>query len=315
MSAGERSVRALAPCKVNPHLEILGRRADGYHELDTTMLALELCDEVELRASERPGIEVLVEGPFATADIPRDERNLAAAAAEFVLSSARDEGRARGVAGWTLRLVKRVPSRAGLGGGSSDAAAAMLAAETLLAHPLGARGDERLAQLGSDCVFFRRATSTGFARCLGRGERVEPRPLPAADLHAVVVAPDFGTSTADVYAAFAARLSAPEAGSRLQPARRPPDAPLAGAPPFNRLEEAALAALPALRTWRAVLDSIPDARWCLSGSGSSFFSLCADVGQAREAETGLRRALRDRGWEPRGLWTLRASGWGARIAP
>ena len=75
----------LAPAKVNLWLRVLGRRADGFHELDTGMLALDLADELEVEPRAEPGIELAVEGPFASPDVPRDERNLAWRAARLAL--------------------------------------------------------------------------------------------------------------------------------------------------------------------------------------------------------------------------------------
>src|SRR5262249_55538003 len=116
MSIAGRTVRVLAPAKVNPWLEVLGRRSDGYHELDTVMVALDLADVVEARAVDRPGIRIAVDGPFASADVPRDATNLAAAAAQRVLSAALDACAIDRGVGLEFGLTKNVPSRAGLGG-------------------------------------------------------------------------------------------------------------------------------------------------------------------------------------------------------
>jgi 4-diphosphocytidyl-2-C-methyl-D-erythritol kinase len=105
-------VRALAPAKVNLWLQLRGRRADGYHELDSGLLALELADGLEARVRHEAGVRLEIEGPFATPDVPADERNLAWRAAAAALEAL---GERRGIA---LRLVKNVPSQSGLGAGS-----------------------------------------------------------------------------------------------------------------------------------------------------------------------------------------------------
>ena len=115
-------VRLFSPAKLNLDLRALERRSDGYRELDTEMVLLDLGDELELARSSEPGVRLSLEGPALTDDIPSDERNLAVRAAQRVLAEGGAEG---GSAGLDLRLLKRVPSGAGLGGGSSNAAAAL----------------------------------------------------------------------------------------------------------------------------------------------------------------------------------------------
>jgi 4-diphosphocytidyl-2-C-methyl-D-erythritol kinase len=278
-------VRVAAPAKVNLSLAVLGRRPDGFHEVDTRMLALELADELALTRTRRPGVQLSLRGPFASADIPADESNLAARAASEVLRLC---GAQEGIA---IELEKRIPSGAGLGGGSSDAAAAWIAAATLLGlDPRSPAAESALAALGSDCVFFWKASDTGFARCLGRGERVEVQPVPASPRCVALVVPDIACPTAAVYAAFRGRAD-------LE----------------NDLEPAALAAVPGLRAWRKALDSCGETRWQLSGSGSSFFAPHDDPARA-QAELGRVEArLRERGLAPRGAWISRARGRGAEI--
>ena len=160
------SVSLIAPAKVNLVLEIVGRREDGYHDLDTVMTTIDLADRVRLRASDR--LDVRIEGRDAPAIEPGAEANgeLAAAAARALAAAA---GREPGVA---IEVEKRVPVAAGLGGGSSDAAAVLRGLNRLwgLEWPLG-RLSQVAASLGSDVPFFLHG---GTARCRGRGELVEP---------------------------------------------------------------------------------------------------------------------------------------------
>ncbi|MCC7011493.1 MAG: 4-(cytidine 5'-diphospho)-2-C-methyl-D-erythritol kinase [Planctomycetes bacterium] len=307
------SVHACAPCKVNPYLEVVRRRADGYHELETTLLALDLEDRLHVRATRSGRTTLRVFGEFAAPDIPSDERNLALAAADFARRFALDCGAASGALGLELELEKRIPSQAGLGGGSSDAAAALLAVEHLLGIDCGAEGERALARLGSDCVFFHRARSTGYARCTGRGEIVEPWPAVPEGLSALLVTPECGASTAAVYAALSARLRGAETPATLTHDFRRPDAPLVGAPLFNRLEEAALAAIPSLRPWRRLLDMAAPSTFRLAGSGASFFALVASLSEAQALRSLVESELRRAGLTPRGLWAVRAAGHGARV--
>ncbi|MHC4339573.1 MAG: 4-(cytidine 5'-diphospho)-2-C-methyl-D-erythritol kinase, partial [Planctomycetota bacterium] len=166
-----------APAKLNLCLEVLGRRPDGYHEIDSVFAAIDLCDTVRLERSD--AIRLTVHGEAA----PEDDTNLAWRAAE-----------ALGV-GASISLEKRIPAGAGLGGGSSDAAAVLLGLDRL--YGLGT-GRERLLEialgLGADVPFF---LTGGTARCRGVGERVEPLP-PAPGRRYLLVIPALVTSTQDV---------------------------------------------------------------------------------------------------------------------
>ena len=315
-ASGDRSggpwIRALAPAKVNPYLEVLRRRPDGFHEVDTVMLALDLCDVVEVRARREPGVSIELFGPQATADVPADGRNLASRATLAVLERA-------GVAdrrGLELRLEKRVPSQAGLGGGSSDAAAAVLAAERALGIELA--GDERvelLAELGSDCVFFVRAAATGLARCTGRGERVTPLPAVRQPWTIGVLVPELRCPTAAVYGALEFPLWDSGAVPTFKQGIFEKSVAAVQRSLFNRLEEPALRAVPGLRPWRALLDSDPEHRFQLSGSGSAFFGIFGRWEDARAVLEEIAAEGRRRGLPSRGVWCSRPLGSGAVLRP
>ncbi len=167
MSSGTLVLRA--PAKINLALEITGHREDGYHNIDTVMLTIDLADEVRL--TPNVGLDVQLRGPQAAGIDVGDD--LAGRAARALAEAAGRAPDAR------IEVTKRIPSAAGLGGGSSDAGAVLRGLNRLwgLDWPL-----ERLsavaASLGSDVPFF---LHCGAARCTGRGERVEPlrdlRPL------------------------------------------------------------------------------------------------------------------------------------------
>ena len=167
-----RRVRVRAPAKVNLSLAVLGRRPDGFHELDTVLMALAFGDVLEVSERADEAFELVVRGP-AAAGVPSDGSNLALRAAAALSVLARSRGPApRGV---RIELEKHVPPAAGLGGGSSDAAAAALACAALWGlDPDAPEVLAVLAELGSDCPFFMAARKSGLARCTGRGERVEP---------------------------------------------------------------------------------------------------------------------------------------------
>lgn len=270
-------VRLFSPAKLNLELRALERRADGYRELDTEMVLLDFGDELELARRPEPGVRLTLAGPALTADIPDDERNLAVRAAQRVLAEHAARG---GSGGLELHLLKRVPSGAGLGGGSSNAAAALRGALELC----GLEGDpafggswraDVLAELGSDTVFFEAARDTGRARCTGRGEVVEPlEPLPP-DARFQLATPEFHAGTAGVYGRLGERRSA---GS---------DALAHTGSETNDLAAAAFDLEPRLAELQSALGSA----WQLTGSGSTFFK--------RGAGTDAERAAH--AWR---LWTL-----------
>ncbi len=303
-------VRALAPAKVNLWLDVLLRGDDGYHQVDTGMVALDLCDALEARASPEPGVRLEVFGRCASSDVPPDARNLASRAAAAYLEKV---GSARGI---ELRLEKRVPSRSGLGAGSADAAAALLACERACGQALDDDAAcDLLTALGADCVFFRRAASTGFGVCTGRGEQVEAPPSPASGWTLAVLVPDVGASTAEVYRALARPLSRPRVPSRVRGDLFELSVEAGRGLLSNDLERAALEAVPGLAPWRALLDAEGAAHFQMSGSGTGFFGLYRDPEEADRCLTTLAERARARGLAPRGAWLARPAGSGARRAP
>jgi 4-diphosphocytidyl-2-C-methyl-D-erythritol kinase len=303
-------VRVHAPAKVNLWLDVLARRADGFHEIDTGLVALEWGDEAAARARNAPGVELSVEGPAASADVPRDGTNLAARAAALALEAL---GARTGI---ELRLTKRVPSRAGLGAGSSDAAASLLAVEAVLGRSLPESvARELLASLGSDCVFFRDAALTGFARCTGRGERVEPLDGGGVEWSVVLLVPEMGAETAKVYAELISPLSAPSAPITVRSRALHLEEPALRGMLSNGLERAALRAIPGLALWRELLDDHTGAHFRLSGSGSSFFGLFRTPQEAARCRSILDSAARARALHPRALHTTRLAGRGVTRLP
>jgi 4-diphosphocytidyl-2-C-methyl-D-erythritol kinase len=296
----------LAPCKVNLFLEVERKRDDGYHELETVLLALDRADRIAVRVVERapgaPPVALTLSGPGATPDVPLDGQNLAWRAAEAVHALARERYAALERRALRRELEKRLPSPAGRGGGSADAAGAAFAAATAL----GLDADDpalvaALARLGSDCPFFLAARSSGLAVGRGRGERIEVAPAPRTPWALAVIVPDVACATPAVYGA----LRVPAACDR-RPLFAPHELfalPLEDARRalFNRLEEAALASHPELVPWRELLDRTDGAHFRLCGSGAGFFGMFASVAAAEEALGALvaRAKARDLGLRAR----------------
>jgi 4-diphosphocytidyl-2-C-methyl-D-erythritol kinase len=175
-----------AHAKVNLFLRILAREPSGYHQIETAFTLLELADELEARRADS-GVALEVNGP----DLGPVEENLAVRAAGAVLAAT---GNRFGVA---LRLTKRIPVRAGLGGGSSDAAAALHAVNALAGNAVPRHELLHLAaRLGADVAFC--ASGAPLALAWGRGERLFRLPAPPA-APALVAVPPIAVATPDAY--------------------------------------------------------------------------------------------------------------------
>lgn len=285
-------VTIFSPAKINLCLAVTGRRADGFHDLVSVAAPLEFGDELEAW-SEEPG-----EGTEAGAerfrlecdatDVPADGTNLVLRAAKLFAATTGWTGGAR------FRLRKRIPVGAGLGGGSSNAVAALRALHELS----GARADAAqlaamAAQLGSDCALF---LSGAPVVMRGRGERVTE--LPAAAVarlrgrRVLVFKPGFGISTPWAYGRLVARggdyLSAAEAERRLA-AWLDSDAP-AEEILFNTMEPAAFEKYLALPVLLEALRRDHGLAARMSGSGSACFALLADGQDAAPATATIRAA-------------------------
>lgn len=270
---------ARCPAKINLGLRVLGRREDGYHEIATLFQAIDLWDDLEARPSE--GLELDCDDPA----IPSDGSNLVLRAAKLLQS-------VRGLpgSGARLSLRKRIPSGGGLGGGSSDAAGALLLLARLWSVPAAAVDLAPLAaELGADVTFFLHG---GTAIGSGRGERIEPVPFPGT-LHLVLGFPPFRLVTAEVYAGLGARLTA-----RRNDVSLPSLFPKYGSlndfgAAVNDLEEAAFEGRPDLGLFRDALRSAGARPAMLSGSGSSVFGVFADAGTAGSARDAMAGEFRE----------------------
>lgn len=260
-------VTALAFAKVNLSLRVLGRRDDGYHELDTVFQTVGLADRLTVTAADVLSLEV------SDPSVPSGPANLVWKAAEALRAATGFSG------GAEIRLEKRIPSAGGLGGGSSDAAVTLVALARLWGLSLSSGALEDLAAaLGSDVPFF---LTGGTARGTGRGERIEPLP-DAPPRGVLLVLPPFGASTPDVFRALGATGLTP-------------GAPLLNlaAEDRNDLEPAAEALFPMLETMRRAVAATGALRARMSGSGSTLFGLYPDVAAAAAARVAL--SARDAG--------------------
>ena len=274
------------PAKINLGLRVLRRREDGFHEIVTLFQAIDLWDE--LSAVDDDALSLTVEGEPA----PSDDTNL-------VVRAARLLGTGRGA---RLRLVKRIPVGAGLGGGSSDAAGALVLLSRLWGLSLDGRALAALgAELGSDVSFF---LAGGTAIGTGRGERIEPLP-PIGQRPVLLGHPPFALATAAVYAALGAALTPELDGvtvSRLfVKFAEGNDFALA----TNDLEAPAFAMRGELRSFRDALSRTGAEVALLSGSGSTVFGMYGAGTELTAIADELRGAFP--GWRVRASRTI-ASG-------
>jgi len=276
-----------APAKLNLFLEVLGKRADGYHDLETVMVAINLFDtlilneessgEITLRCQHAGAI--LSRTNRARDEVPETRDNLVVRAAELLRSRC---GVQRGV---HIDLIKRIPAAAGMAGGSSDAAAVMFALNLIWKLGLSEIELRRLAsEIGSDVCFF--LSSASAATCRGRGEILEPCPLPLR-LYFVVARPDSGLSTALVY-----RHCRPEAEPRgareLLQALQRGDLQRASQQLRNSLQPPAESLNADVRQLKEEFSRLPVLGHMMTGSGTAYFGLCQNRQSAMTAAARLR---------------------------
>ncbi|HSW47386.1 MAG TPA: 4-(cytidine 5'-diphospho)-2-C-methyl-D-erythritol kinase [Phycisphaerae bacterium] len=265
-----------APAKINWTLRVLRRRDDGYHDIESLVSTVSLHDDLAFSPRHDARFVLTCDNP----SVPTDESNLICRAATLLQSHAPPAA-----TGWNCRLSKRIPVGGGLGGGSSNGAAALIALNQLWS--LG-WSKERLmaaaAVLGSDVPFF---ILGGTAVIAGRGEQVRPTALPWHGC-IVLMMPAFPISTAAVYRAW--RPSEPP-----NPVERPAADPSVAVnwikQAYNMLEEPAMRVCPALAELIGQAAKLIDRPVRISGSGSTLFTAYDSEPQAREAADLLNRQL------------------------
>jgi 4-diphosphocytidyl-2-C-methyl-D-erythritol kinase len=266
--AGRDSLVLAAPAKLNLFLEILRKRPDGYHDLESLMVAVDLFDTIEFRNISRGEVTLVCDPPTLSTGPDNLVMQAARALREHV---------GRSDLGAAIRLTKRIPTQAGLGGGSSDAAVALLALNRLWKLALTREElDDMASRIGSDVAFFLNPTA---AWCTGRGERIAAESSGRA-LDFVLVAPSIGLATAAVYRRLAVP-EAPVAGGEIRRAFRQGDPEAVGRSLFNRLEQPAFALAPELELMRRRLSGLAPRGAMMSGSGSALFAVCRDREEAR----------------------------------
>ena len=267
MTAPPRSLRLEAFAKVNRSLVVLGRRADGFHEIETLLETVDLSDEISIE--EADGLSLSCSDP----SLPSGEENLVLRAARLLAGESGTRSGAR------IHLCKRIPAGGGLGGGSSDAASTLLGLSALWHLGLTADALAPLAaRIGSDVPFF---LVGGRGRGSGRGERIEPLPdAPAETL--LLLFPPFGMPTADVYKALRAPGLTPPGRGALS------ESPAPGIlPDRNDLEPAAESLRPELGALRRLLADAGARSARMSGSGSTLFGVFGTPGEASRAAAAL----------------------------
>ena len=274
-----------APAKLNLYLHLTGRREDGYHLIDSLFAFADVGDEIDVAADN--SLSLVVEGPFAAAIDGAADDNLVLRAARALAAVVQAQGGA--LPGARIRLVKNLPVAAGIGGGSADAAAVLLALVELWAVAISEADLRTLALgLGADVPACLAGAPVAVS---GIGEVLHP----AVDLppvHAVLANPNVPLATAPVFKAFAA------AGSRFSapaPLHVPPAdaAALAAAMALrgNDLEGPARTIVPEVGQVLAALAALPGALLArMSGSGATCFALFASADQARAAADLLQVA-------------------------
>jgi 4-diphosphocytidyl-2-C-methyl-D-erythritol kinase len=281
------AVHVTAPAKINLYLEVLGKRPDGYHAIETVMLAVELIDELTLDADPSGHVSLTCDQP----ELSTGPDNLVLKAAHLLQQRT---GCRRGA---SIRLTKRIPWAAGLGGGSSDAASALAGLNEL--WELGLSTDQLVllgAELGSDVPFFFHPPA---ALCTGRGEVVKRAPVGMA-FDIVLVKPPMGLSTAEVYRELGSH--ALRGNQNLVPTQSvgtqsvleglaEGNVEKLGQSLHNRLQAPAVKLCPIVAELLQRLRAAGVAGSLMSGSGSALFALCRDKREAERVAADLLSGL------------------------
>ncbi|HEA67606.1 MAG TPA: 4-(cytidine 5'-diphospho)-2-C-methyl-D-erythritol kinase [Desulfobacterales bacterium] len=271
-------MRLLAPAKINLFLQVTGKRPDGYHDLVTIMSCIGLYDTITLSFDTRE-IRVICDDP----GIPEDESNLAHRAASLFIGSLREPpgNKAKGV---KIFIDKQIPIGAGLGGGSSDAAAVFLGLNRYYGHPFSRSEVMRIGfEVGADVPFFIFGKP---ALVQGAGEKLEPfkglKPY-----RVLLVYPGFSVSTAEVYGKFNFGLTKSEKQHKNNPfIKQDFDAESHFR---NDLEQVTAAEYPDILIIKKTLLAHGATAALMSGSGPTVFGLFLDPDEARQAKNLLSR--------------------------
>lgn len=275
-------VRVRAPAKINVFLEVGPRADDGYHELATAFQAVSLFED--LIASHSDGFSLSITGPIDTSRVPTDESNLALRAARLLAEHAGYGG------GVHIDIRKEVPVAGGMGGGSADAAAALVACDALWGTGLSARELQSLAaRLGADVPF---ALMGGTAIGTGRGDALNPA-LARGRFEWVIVPNALGMSTPDVYREFDRQgepATTPAVPTEVLHALRAGDARMLAEVLHNDLQAPALRMRPDLAEVLEFGETNGALAGIVSGSGPTLAFLAESRIEARSLQQSLERA-------------------------
>ncbi len=305
IKTSENQIDVSSPAKVNLFLELTSKRNDGFHEIETVMSNVSLFDRIRFRRRASAASQLKIKYPVSivnlgeTDDIPTDHRNLIIKAIDLVRTTALAESSPRDCKfGFDILLQKNIPSAAGLGGASGNAAAALVAANWLwkLNWPIK-KLSQLGAQLGSDIPFFLYGCT---AICRGRGEKIQPIPAPAS-VPIVIAKPGYSLSTASVFQTV--RLSGESrSSSRIRAQLNSDTKNLSdwesrshhfGKLMFNRLQEFAEPLTDQIGRLAHEFSRLNCIGHQLSGSGSSYFGVFSSAKVARVAATCLSSRLPD----------------------
>jgi 4-diphosphocytidyl-2-C-methyl-D-erythritol kinase len=274
----KRNLTLLSHAKVNLRLEVLKKRENGYHEIRTFFQKINLHDTIRFSLTKTRGISITTNEP----DLPVGKSNLVYRAAEVILNnSAYREG-------VSIHIEKRIPLGAGLGGGSSNAAATLKALNYLL--EMGLSQKEMMAmgvKVGADVPFFFLKKS---AIATGIGERLSEIDLP--DLWYVLIYPNFEVSTRWAYQN--ARLTKEKFRYRIHKLLTTPEA--ISKVLMNDLEEVVSEKFPHIYVMKEVLRSQGALGSLMTGSGPTVFGIYADERNATSAYRNVRRRVARKGW-------------------
>ena len=297
------------PAKVNFFLELKGRREDGFHQIDTAMQTVSLWDSLDFAPTQGQNIRLSCQLRHPTGQpgeqdpIPTDDRNLVVRACERLRRFAIDNQikSPLPLSGLKIRLTKWIPSAAGLGGASSDCAAALVGANRIWGLGLNQQQLHSIAaELGSDVPFF---LYGGACRCTGRGEIIQTVPA-TAGVNLVIVKPPVALSTKDVFGQVCyASANSTVKDTNLAELPAPVDAAVqsiaTGRPQqiagslFNRLANAATQLTGQLQRVASLFERVGSLGHQMSGSGSSHFGIFANRKSARIARQQMASQLGD----------------------
>ena len=293
LRACDKQLEIATPAKVNLFLELLSRRSDGFHEIETVMAAVSIYDRIRFTQRSDSKIRLSISNatvgnaPSESDPIPTDQTNLICRAIELVRSSASEEGLNSCSAGLDVHLNKTIPSAAGLGGASSNAAAAIVAANRIwkLNWPVS-KLSSIAAQLGSDISFF---LYGGISVCGGRGEIIQPLATPTK-LSLVIAKPTVSLSTARVFGKVELDHDNRSASGLTEGVRRGRPVEIARQM-FNRLQKFAEPLTDQIAKLRHEFSRLNALGHQMSGSGSSYFGVFESARTARQASKTLSSRL------------------------